>query len=76
MTEQRESWLKTALRRDVVIRSLKISLVVGTILTLINQCDVILSGAVTTGVILKIGLTFLVPYSVGTYAAVQAIRAR
>jgi len=38
-------WLKIALRHDVVIRSLKVGLAVGTILTAVNQGDLILAGA-------------------------------
>jgi len=67
-------WLQLALRRDIRRRGLKVGLIVGTILTLINQGDYILSGAVSAAIIGKILLTFCVPYCVSTYAAVDAIR--
>ena len=69
-----ESWFKTACRRYVVWRSVKISLFVGTILICINQADAILAGSMNGTMIAKIVLTYLVPYGVSTFAAVQAIR--
>lgn len=53
----------------VVRRSLQVAAVVGTILFVINQLDVVLSGKVTPVVLLKIVLTYLVPYLVATYSA-------
>ena len=69
-------WISIAGRGDVVSRALKVAAVVGTILVAINQGDVILAGAIDAGVIAKILLTYLVPYGVSTYAAVEAIRAQ
>ncbi len=70
----RESWFQIALRRDVVHCSLKVAVVVGTVLVAINQAEAILSGQVTGRLALKIALTYLVPYCVATYGAVHAIR--
>ena len=53
--------------------ALKVALVVGTILVLINQGDVILAGAMPN--LAKAGLTYCVPYCVATYGAVTAKRA-
>lgn len=53
--------------------ALMVAFVVGTILTLINQGDVILAGEMPN--IAKAGLTFAVPYLVATYGAVTAKRA-
>ena len=69
-----ERWFQTARRREIVLRAVKVALIVGTVLTAINQGDAILSGEITAGVAAKIGLTYLVPYCVSTYAAVQALR--
>ena len=66
-------WLKTALRRDIVIRGAKVGLVVGTILTAINQGDLILAGNLDATSLWKISLTYVVPYCVSTYAGVSAI---
>jgi hypothetical protein len=55
-------------------RALRVAAVVGLALFLINQLDVVLSGGLTALVALKIALTFLVPYSVSTYSALQVSR--
>ena len=60
----------------VVRRSLKVGLVVGTILALINYTDRVISGAMSTVDWLKVALTYLVPYSVSTYASVAEMRSR
>jgi hypothetical protein len=52
--------------------ALVMGLIVGTVLTIINQGDFILAGE--TPDFLKIGLTYLVPYCVATYGAVTAKR--
>jgi len=50
-------------------RSLLVSLVVGTILNLINQGDVLFRGGEVD--LVKLALTYLVPYCVATYGAVS-----
>lgn len=60
--------------RPVLRRAIYVSLVVGTILTAINQGDVLLAGQITSLVLLKILLTYLVPYSVSTFSALSANR--
>lgn len=62
--------------RPRVLISLKTAAVVGTALTIINQSDVVLQGAVNLGVALKIGLTYMVPYLVSTYGALAASKVR
>jgi hypothetical protein len=52
-------------------RALAVGLVVGTLLFAINQLDVVLSGAITPLIVAKIALTYLVPYSVSTYSALE-----
>lgn len=66
-------WLKLAFRKDVVGRGLKVGAIVGTILTAINQGDLILGGSLDATSAWKIPLTYLVPYCVSTYAGVEAI---
>jgi hypothetical protein len=56
----------------VLRRAIIIALVVGTILTMINQGDILVSGAVTPLVVLKICLTYMVPYGVSTVSALAA----
>jgi hypothetical protein len=50
-------------------RSLVVALVVGTILNLINQGDALFAGAPLN--LVKLVLTFAVPYAVATYGAVS-----
>ena len=70
------SSLSLALEPSIVKRGFGYSIVVGTCLVLINQGDVIAQGGLTTGHALKIGLTYMVPYLVSTFASVQALRHR
>ena len=55
-------------------RAIGVALVVGTILMVINQADVLMSGHISSLVIAKIGLTYLVPFSVATYSALATNR--
>jgi hypothetical protein len=50
-------------------------MIVGPVLTLINQYDAIASGSFGAKSFFKMGLTFLVPYSVSSYSSVMALRA-
>jgi hypothetical protein len=43
---------------------------------LINYVDRLVEGGLSTPDLVKIGLTYLVPYGVSTYASVQALRDR
>ena len=52
-----KGWLSVALRRDIVIRGLKVGVIVGTILVAINQGDMILSGQLDASAAWKIPLT-------------------
>lgn len=70
-----KEWLTLAIRKDIVLRGLKVAAIVGTILVAINQGDLILSGQLDATAAWKIPLTYLVPYFVATYGGVSAIRA-
>ena len=63
-----------ALSRPVVARALGMSLVVGTLLALINHGEVLLTLAPSAIQSLKIMLTYLVPYGVSTYSSVRALQ--
>ena len=69
----RES-LNIALRPNVYLTALRVSLVVGTILALINHGSAIIGFTLSSGNIFQIFLTYLVPYAVSTYSAVKAIQ--
>ena len=70
------SWLETAFSEQVVARSLKVSLVVGTVLVAINQGDLLISGQFGDPLFWKIPMTYCVPYAVSTFASVDALRQR
>lgn len=69
-----QSFLEIAISRSVVIRALRIAIVVGLILAVINHGDMIVRGEFSLELLCKIFLTFLVPYSVSTYSSVLAVR--
>ncbi len=71
-----ETWLATAARRDVVQRSVRVALTVGTLLVLINYGDRLFAGDLRRLDWIKMALTYLVPYGVSTYASVGALRGR
>ena len=52
-------------------RSLIVSIVVGTILTLLNQGDLLIAGDWTEPLYWKIPLTYCVPFMVATYGALS-----
>jgi hypothetical protein len=62
-------------RREHLRRTIPIALVVGTILTLINQSDVILSGDATTATWVKCALNYCVPFVVSNLGLLAAKRA-
>jgi hypothetical protein len=60
----------------LVRRSLRVALVVGTILTAINQGGAIVTGAWTPALAWKIPLTYAVPFMVATWGALTSLRQR
>ena len=69
-----KSWLACAFQRDIFICSLKMALLVGTLLVFINHGAVFLSDSITSTELRHILLTYLVPYCVATYTGVEAMR--
>ena len=59
-------------RRETVNRALKIAGVVGPILTLINQYDVLLRLEFSLRFWMKVLLTFSVPYCVSSFSSARA----
>jgi len=62
-------------RPDVTKTASVLSLIVGSILALINHNNAIFSWAFTPQNVTQILVTYLVPYSVSTYSSVKAILA-
>ena len=67
-------WLKLAMTRSVIHRAIKFALVVGIILITINHGYAIIHQQVTSGRILQMCLTVLVPYTVSSLSSVAAMR--
>lgn len=65
-----------AFSKQVAPKALKVALFVGTMLALINHSEKIIAFAFTSQDILKIFLTYLVPYGVSTWSAVEAIKSQ
>ena len=67
-------FLKYATERVCIIRSLKVALVVGTVLALINHYDQFLSGTINLRLMVQIAVTYAVPYSVSTFGSAMQAR--
>ncbi|MEM6760046.1 MAG: nitrate/nitrite transporter NrtS [Pseudomonadota bacterium] len=78
MTETRDtpSFFALARQSGVVRRAAKVSLLVGTILAIINHAPAALSGQISALSVFQIIVTYAVPYSVATWSAVQTLRDR
>lgn len=74
MTADAPGFLELALRGPVVITALKVALLVGSILAVINHGAAILAGELSSSRLWQIALTYLVPYCVSTYSAVRALQ--
>ncbi len=72
MSDSGPSLIATMFARAVVLRALLVSLVVGTILNVINSGLLFM---LQEGALLKVALTYLVPYTVSTYTALLERRA-
>lgn len=55
---------------------LPVALIVGTVLSLVNQADVVLQGMVGAGVILKVAVNYAVPFLTSSTGALLAVRQR
>ncbi len=63
-------------RREHLRRTLRIALVVGVVLTAINQLDVILSGDAAASTWIKCGLNFVVPFVVSNLGLLSGRRTK
>lgn len=66
--------LQVCLHRPHLRSTVRIALLIGTILFAINHLDVVLAGRATTAVWLKGGLTYLVPFCVSNCGILVATR--
>lgn len=70
------TFIAIASRFSVLRRGLTCSVIVGTALVAINQGDVIFNRNLAITQLLKIELTYMVPFFVSTLSSVLAIRGR
>lgn len=62
-------FLRTACKRPIVVAAFEVALVVGAILNIINQGELVWNGLPPSW--LHVTLNFLVPYCVSTYSAAR-----
>lgn len=68
------SWVRLALARRTRRRTLGIALVVGTLVSLINQAGPVSSGTATLGTWMRVASNYLLPLAVSTFASVSTMR--
>ncbi len=66
-------WLAAAARPDVVRRSVKVCLIVSTLLVAINYADRAINGELMAADLLKMLVTYAVPNCVSTYVSVSTL---
>ncbi len=66
-------FIHVAMRATVLKRAIIIALIVGTIIAVINYYDKMIAASLSSSDIIKIAITFLVPYAVSTISSVMAI---
>ena len=76
MSQTSPSFLSIALSRSVVTSAIKVAIVVGTMLALINHYDKLATFSFQRSDIFKILLTYMVPYGVSTWSAVKALQVK
>jgi hypothetical protein len=69
-----DSRLKRCFAPATVSMALRVSLVIGTVLNLINHFDLLAGAPLTSTVALQMGLTYVVPYCVSTHGQVWGRR--
>jgi hypothetical protein len=67
------TWLALCVSKNIMRRSLLTSLIVGTILVIINHGDALITGEIDSVRVFRIILTYLVPYLVSTTSSVSTI---
>lgn len=65
------SYSEVCLRRSHLLRTITISVVVGTWLTLFNQGDVVLAGTVNGALAVKVALNYFTPFVVSNLGLVS-----
>lgn len=66
-------WVRLATERSTARRAVTTSLIVGSILAVINHGTDLMARRLDTAAVLQIALTFAVPYAVATISSIVAI---
>ena len=80
MTERAPTWstpreaARVVLHRPHLKSTIRVALVVGTVLFAINQLDVVLRGDATTVTWIKAAVTYVVPFCVSNFGVLVASR--
>lgn len=72
----RRSLLAYCLERDTLLFSVKMALVIGTLLALINHGQALLTGHLTSDRLVSLLLTYFVPFTVAMYSQIRGKRQR
>ncbi len=75
MGKRLDLFVKNFFRRETVVRAIKVAVIVGPILIIINHHDALLRFELHHHLYIKIALTFLVPYFVSAYSSASAYSA-
>ncbi|MBS1645823.1 MAG: nitrate/nitrite transporter NrtS [Bacteroidetes bacterium] len=62
------------MRKENYFTAIKVALLIGTVLNLINSYDAIFNGEWSTKLLFKIVLTYCVPFGVSLYSSWKAIK--
>lgn len=65
--------LHLALSKEVMSTAIKIALIVGSILAMINHGTEIIDGTITIGGVYQVLITYLFPYCVSTFSSLKMI---
>ena len=68
----KSKFVKNWFRRETTLRAIRVALIVGPILTIINQHNVIIEGNFDLKFFYKLVLTFMVPYCVSAFSSAKA----
>ncbi len=71
--DMKDGWLHRATERNVIVRATLTCVIVGAVLVAINHGDAIARGDLDPGRLVRIALTFLVPFMVSVVSSASAL---
>jgi hypothetical protein len=61
------------MKKKIIFNAIKVSLVIGTLLNLINNYDAVFHGKISFAICLKVIITYFIPFSVSYYSSRKAL---